>query len=95
MKLYWIKYQPKGTNGKFVLVMPLGVENGKLCCIDADSLNTNEKTFLRSKASDLDDLALADKIAVIKRMEPNIARHFKTIKIENFVVANEYSIEPP
>jgi hypothetical protein len=95
MKLYWIRYQSSGTAPKYILIVPLGMMSGKLCCLDADNLTNDEKDFIRAKADDLDQLELADKVKFLKRLKPNIMRCCKTIKAENFSILEEYPIEKP
>lgn len=75
-----------------MLVMGLGTANGKLCCLDTESLSEKDKTFLRKRSDYLKKLSLEDKIETIKKLRPSVLQSCKTINTSNFVIDKEYSI---
>lgn len=76
-----------------MLVVVLGAQNGKLCCLDADELSASDKEKIRSRVSYLDRLPLEERIRAVKKLCPSAMRHYKTININNFVVDKEYKIQ--
>ena len=92
MKLYWVQYNPKSKASRRMLLLVLGVENGKLYCLDADALDEKDKEFIRTKSNSFDKMALNDKIAILKELRPGALKHFKAIYMKNITIENEYSI---
>ena len=92
MKLYWAQYRLENKSPRRMMLLVLGVHNGKLHCLDADALDTSDKEFMRSKAAYFDKMALNDKVAMLKELRPSTLKHFKTIYLKNLVIDREYSI---
>lgn len=92
MKLYWIRYQPAGSAPRYMLVLALGIEGGKLCCLDANALESRHKTEIKDRNDYLNKLGLQDRVAAIKKLCPGSMKHYKTINMSNLVIDKEYDI---
>lgn len=92
MKLYWIKYFKKGTKVQHRLVLALGNHNGKLCCLNADTMDDGDKSILKKRSAYLNRLGVKDQIAAIKEMCPNAMSHYRTLNLDNVVIDKEYDI---
>lgn len=81
-----------GASPRYILVLALGVANGKLCCLDANALESRHKERIRSRSSYLNKLGLQDMVAAINKLCPGAMKHYKTINMSNLVIDKEYKI---
>ena len=92
MHLYWIKYQPRGHNPRYMLVYALGETGNKMVCLDTEAMQPNDKTFLKNKSAMLSKTDLSGRVALLKELRPDIMHHCKTIFVNNFSIIKTYQI---
>jgi hypothetical protein len=74
MDIQWIKYFGAGGGVKYLLILPLGVRNHKLVCIDCNKVATREVDLIRSVLPQLSQLTLEQRLIWLKAACPSAVR---------------------
>lgn len=88
MDLKWCKY-----GNKFILLLDLGVHNGKMCCLKADMLDEPQIRIIRANRDRLNGLNTKQAVEWFNNNLPSVMSSYRTIPANQIMIFNTYDIK--
>lgn len=93
MELLYILYKPANKQSKYLLLLPLGHRNGKLCGIETTKVTAGEVNRINANKARLSVLSLERKIEWIRNHCPHAYRHgFREIFDKNYKIISRHDM---